>query len=439
LYLLSREFGVSRARALLGAAVLGTCPLFFILSVSFMTDAGFVALATWSSFAMVRALRRRSDGWLTMSAIFAMLAAGFRLPAVVLPLAGMVAIIATRDAWALRPRRCAVVLSPLLVVLLLLIWNRHHQFVSVDIAGMENAPIRRVEDLKQHAMRMLPVTFPAAWLWAVAMSGACLLPLVIAGWRATRQQLVSTSIIFAVLLAGYALLRVSRAGVNMPMSPGSTWRLDELGASTDLAPGHGAPHPIGGMLLFGIFCVCLFAGASVLAWVVFRPTRPGEAVLRWTIAGHVALAAVLWLFYDRYILPVLPPLIVLTLLGQPRVRMSIAICGVMLFASLSLIGTRDHLAYNRTLWHTVRELHQAGIAPRDIDAGYVVNGWFQYCIPANAPTDASGKPYVPWLTDNGPLPYVVSSQRQDGYRVVSEHPVDRWLGPDFVLYVLRKE
>ena len=438
MYLLCREFEVSRAQSLLAAAVLGVCPLYFLLSMTFMTDVGFVALATWSMWAMVRAMRRHSDMSLVASAIFAMLAAGFRLPAVVLPIAGLLAMVGQRDAWSLKPLRWLIVLSPLAVVGMLLVWNAKHQFVSVDLSGIDNSPARRVENLKHYALPLLRVMLPRSALWIIGTGGLCLLPLAFAGVRMSRGLWIRAAVLFVSMVAIYALLNAIHEGVNIPLSAGSMWRLDELGASTDLGPGAQALHASNGPFAKALFYPALLVGSIVFGRFSLRPTQRGESVLRWNIVGHVAMAALLWLFYDRYILPILPPLIVMTLIARPRVRTGVAICFVGLFAIFSMIGMRDHLAYNRALWTTVRELHASGVSPRDIDAGYVVNGWFQYCDPENAPLDAAGKPYVPWLTDNGNLPYVVGSSPQSGYRVISEHPVHRWLGPDLTVYVSRR-
>jgi hypothetical protein len=437
-YLLCREFELPRAQSLLAAAVLGFCPLYFLLSMTFMTDVGFVALATWSMWATVRAIRRHGDGWLIASTIFAILSSGFRLPAVVLPIAASLAMVGQRDRWTLRWWRLLVVLSPLAFVGMLLVWNTKHQFVSVDLSGIDNSPARRVENLKHYALPLLRVMVPRSVLFLAGTGGLCLLPLALAGIRFSRQFWIRCGVVFVVVIAVHLVLRAWHEGLSLPLSAGSMWRLDELGASTDLAPGALMMHASTGHFATTLFVPLLLVGSIILGRIVFAPAQRGESVLRWTVVGHLALGAILWLFYDRYILPILPAMIVMTVIAQPRFRTGIAVCGVVFFASFSIVGVRDHLAYSRTLWSTVRQLYVDGIAPRDIDAGYVVNGWFQYCIPENTPLDSTGKPYVPWLTDKGNLPYVVSSAPLPGYTIVAKQPVHRILGPDLTIYTLQR-
>src|SRR5262249_44571729 len=155
---------------------------------------------------------------LTVSTGFAILAAGFRLPAVVLPVAGFIVMIRQREFLPMR--RFAIVLAPLLFVGVLLVWNRHHQFVSVDISEMENAPSRRLQNLKEYAFWMLPTTLPGSALWAVATSTLCLLPLAIAGWNFSRPSLLRVAAMFAALVLAYLLLRARGQGANMPLSSG---------------------------------------------------------------------------------------------------------------------------------------------------------------------------------------------------------------------------
>ncbi|MBI5394724.1 MAG: glycosyltransferase family 39 protein, partial [Verrucomicrobia bacterium] len=77
-YAVLRELEVSRRDALIGAAVLGLNPIFFFLAISFMTDVPFLALTVWAAWAMVRALRERSNGWLVAASALAALARGVR-------------------------------------------------------------------------------------------------------------------------------------------------------------------------------------------------------------------------------------------------------------------------------------------------------------------------------------------------------------------------
>ncbi|HEX7786871.1 MAG TPA: glycosyltransferase family 39 protein, partial [Methylomirabilota bacterium] len=78
LHRLLRELGVGRADALLGVALVAFYPVYFILSVSFMTDVPFVTAMIWSFAALARAQVRGSPRSLAGAALFACLAVALR-------------------------------------------------------------------------------------------------------------------------------------------------------------------------------------------------------------------------------------------------------------------------------------------------------------------------------------------------------------------------
>ena len=67
LYLTLRELGVFRRDSLIGVATLGLNPVYFILSFTFMTDIPFLTALVWFSYALIRAVRQRSDNWLLLA------------------------------------------------------------------------------------------------------------------------------------------------------------------------------------------------------------------------------------------------------------------------------------------------------------------------------------------------------------------------------------
>src|SRR5207237_3075565 len=91
--LLLRELGVGRRDALLGVALLGLNPIFFMLSATFMTDVPFLAAALWATLAIVMAIHRQSDRWLVAFAVFSAVASAVRVVAIVLPLAGVLVLL----------------------------------------------------------------------------------------------------------------------------------------------------------------------------------------------------------------------------------------------------------------------------------------------------------------------------------------------------------
>lgn len=109
------------------------------------------------------------------------------------------------------------------------------------------------------------------------------------------------------------------------------------------------------------------------------------------------------------------------------------------FALLSVVGVRDHLAYNAALWRSVTLLREQGVPDADIDAGYVVDGWLYFARPEHAPRDSDGNAFFPWLTaPGGLLPYQVANQPLPGWQVRAAIPFERWLGRSGSIYVLER-
>src|SRR5262249_44804495 len=161
------------------------------------------------------------------------------------------------------------------------------------------------------------------------------------------------------------------------------WSFGELGATEPLVA---AKQPLLAPLWFELTLACVaFFLCAVAAVLCTRRLRAEESFLVWSLAGQVALIAVLWLFYDRYLLPLVPLAIALLLAGRPALRRSLCVAFLLVFATLSIVGLRDHLAYNSALWRAVDALSARGVPESQIDAGYVVDGWFHFAHSENGP------------------------------------------------------
>ena len=180
--------------------------------------------------------------------------------------------------------------------------------------------------------------------------------------------------------------------------------------------------------------------ALLVAALLRRGYSPPEAFLLWLAGGHFVLMAFLWLFYDRYALVLFPIAITLLLPRTDRLRASVALPLIALFAFVSCVGMHDHLQLNRALWQAVAEIRERGVPDDQIDAGYVVNGWLHCAHPEHAPRDARGKPFVPGLTtSSGLLRYEASTRAMPGWKTLDVVPYRRWLGPSGAIRILRRD
>ena len=433
-YLLLRELGVKRREALFGVALLGLNPVFFMLSATFMTDVPFLAASLWASYALVVALERRSDGWLVAFAVLASVASAVRVVAVVPPIAAALTLFLQGGAWGRRPARIVLAASPLAFLALLLLWGESHTVHVVDLSSVIGSPIFRRLYLAK-SLPLLPALTLKAVLCAAASLGIAVLPLSAA--LARRRTVLRALPIFGLLLALVALAALMHVTWPAALDSTFTWTYGELGATQSLVAGKPSPlvpAAIGG----GVTLLGLLSSALVLG-VLRRRLRAPESFVAWSLAGQVGLLAILWLFYDRYLLALLPLLVALVLSARPQLHRAAFTTVLAAFALLSVVGVRDHLAYNAALWQGVTLLREQGVPDSDIDAGYVVDGWLHFARPEEAPRDIDGNAFFPWLTaPGGLLPYQIANEPLPGWQIVDSVPFERWLGRSGSIYVLAR-
>jgi hypothetical protein len=181
------------------------------------------------------------------------------------------------------------------------------------------------------------------------------------------------------------------------------------------------------------------ASASVFVSQSVRHRNLPDTFLLLQIVGQFVLITLLWLFYDRYALALLPIVVVMVLRTGPVVRPRATAALVVTVGLLSLAGVRDHLAYNRALWGAVQHLWASGVKPADFDGGYVVNGWLQYAHPEHARRDATGLAEVPNVNTRTQTDFRISNHAPEGWKIVSSFPYTRWAGRSGRVYVLERE
>lgn len=433
-HLLLRALGVDRRRAALGTALLGLNPVFFILSATFMTDVPFVALAIWAAFALVTAIGRHDERRLWAFAALGAAASAVRVVAVVMPIAAVLALVMHGGTWGRNPRRLALALSPLAFFALLVWWSDGRMVHVADLTWVPGSPMFRRRFLLESLPR-LPEFATQTVLCAAGTLGVALLPLVAA--TVELRHVRRATLVLALLLLLVAVAWLARVAWPAALAPGFIWTWGELGATEALVAG--SPGPVVSPAISAVTTLLAFAASSCAVAIGWRRPRAGDAFLAWSLLGHAALAAILWLFYDRYLLAMLPLAIPLVLRGARVLRQRTMLAGVLALALVSVVGTRDHLAYNAALWHAVDVLRARGVPDTQIDAGYVVDGWFHFARPEDAPRDASGRRIFSWITaPGGLLPWQIANRPLPGWQVADAVPYTRWLGRSGALYVLRR-
>ena len=436
LYVLLRDFAVSRRAACLGTAVLGVNPIFFVLSYTFMTDVPFLAVMTWCCVAMVRALQNRDTRWLVAAVALASLASGIRTVGVVIPVAMALTLFWHSAGWGRKAHRLALACVPLLFAALFAWWSTAQAQHLIDLSVLPDAPVNRIRSLR-YAIALLPRMLLFNVSFVAEVVGLALGPVSFAAARWSRLRAA------AVICAVLGMLEIGGALVTRPYAPllsnGATWALTEVGATEPFIPNF-QPPGLPGWWRWTAPILTSASFAVLLAVLLLRRHSPHEAFLLWLASGHFVLMALLWLFYDRYALVLFPSAITLLLARSDRLRASIAVPLIALFALVSCVGMHDHLQLNRALWQAVAEIRGRGVPDDQIDAGYVVNGWLHCAHPEHAPRDARGNPFVPGLTtSSGLLRYEASARALPGWKTLDVVPYRRWLGPSGAIWILRRD
>jgi hypothetical protein len=428
LYLVLRELDVSRASARLAVAALAVYPIFFILSFTFMTDVPFIACFIGATLALVIALRKQSTAWLAAAAMFIALSIGMRFVGVAASIAFAMVLLFHAGSWGRR--RAWLALIPPAFTVLLIVWQHNHAVSPANMTSVLNSPAYRLEAL-QYALPLLPKMTLIALGFLSGIVGIALLPLT--ATMLNRDNVLCAATIFAIMCIGFFLGACANLDYGLPLSRG-TWTLDELGAAMSMVPGFvalDAPQWV-----YWCLGVLGWASTSVLLTGLIRRPSTMEWFLLWSVAFGIGMVVVLWLFHDRYALPLIVPLLVLAAMGAQRKRLLWSAPIVALFAAVSVVGTRDHLSYNAALFSALERVRELGAAASEINGGYVINGWYQYAHPENAPRDRLGTPQIPLVNAHNRLRFELSNSRPPGVKVLATVRYDRWIGRSGELYIL---
>jgi hypothetical protein len=437
LYLMLRRLDVGGRDALLGAATLAVYPVFSILTTTFMTDIPFVSLTVLGCVAMVGAVRARSTWLLALAAVFAALAAAVRAVGVVMPMAMCATLLFTGDRWGRQSGRWAIGVLPLVAFAGMTIWARAHIHHVADLTWIVNSRPHRLEQL-QHVLQLMPRMIVETASLMIGSVGLAMLPLAVGIWR---NDMLRTAAVVALVLGG-ALAMLWLAGVEyiLPFIDSATWRFDGLGFTPLLVPyysGSGGPEELSLFVLaIGVLSI---AAAATAVFKARRRSSAATAFLVWMLLGHAGIVTVLWLIHDRYTLVFVPLAVSLLLSARPIANVRSTVVGLLLFAAVGAAGTIDHLRYNHALWTAVASLDRSGVPIREVDAGYIVNGWRQYAHPEHAPRDAAGAVDVPGVNGGASLPYAVGNSIPAGWIALQQFPYRRLLGPDGTVYTLRRQ
>jgi 4-amino-4-deoxy-L-arabinose transferase-like glycosyltransferase len=432
-FLMLRLDGVSRPVSSLATLLLFLQPPVFLLSQSFMTDVPFLSVMNVVMLAYALWVARGRRVYLAVGRALVVVAFLIRQIAAFTALVPLVYWLVVARRHGRRPRIAdvAVAIAPLLVIVLS--WAAIQ--ASIGTTSIYASKLSAMQET------FLSVSW---WLsgapWRIYLAGAghvvisvsfllspVALPLVLG--RSRRA--------LALALAVVAVLSAVKI-----WTWGATDRLLDVGdlaGTLRLLPGAPSERQTADWGVYVVTAIALASAVALVATLIDR-VRDASAIgllVLTNAALQFAAIEVLWLYHDRYYLPLLPGLVYLVVRSRPRPS-PVMIATLAVLTVVSISGAIDHFRLARTVTSARAWLLSEGAAPHEIDAGYAVNGWWLYAHRENLPPDADPASDVPSVTTRARAPYSVASSPLPAHEVLRVVPFRSWWTTVDRLYVLKR-
>jgi hypothetical protein len=366
----------TRREGVIAAAIVAAVPGFGLLSTSFMTDVPALALSTASLLVGCSALERRSTKLLAIAALLGVFGVTIREQAIAAPIA---VLLVAMFVWRKTPQvKAAVALMVATVATVLVFENWRRGLPNDDplpthfaLSNFGRTPVRFFCTL---ALFLSPAVFltsrPRSWNRPARVVAVVMLVGIVAVWARTGSS---------ILLGNY---------------------LDQNGAYAGAMTGD--PNVIPAFLLavaqlVGLASAVLLAGSLVNDWRRVRPEFAAFLVIAGV--GTLYQIGVGQTVFDRYTLPMLPPLLVVLLVSANYSRPAVvrsALCMALTIA-LAVPIMLNALARDTARWDAAETLSRTDVPPMSIDAGLEWLGWHS-AAGATGPRTGPVDPTVSWYS-----------------------------------------
>jgi hypothetical protein len=415
-FLTLRELQIRPLPAALGTFVLLCNPVLFMLSHSFMTDVPFLSVMNGALLFYVRWARRGRTADLALGSGLATAAFLIRQVGVALAVIPIGYLLltwlaeGTRRILPWQQRLCLLV--PFLGLGLTLGW--------IHAVHGETRVYHEKTELLRFVWSISGWIYLRELLHVILHLGLILWPLTWAVVSRLSLRALTWAAGITLVLCGFCLLHEG----ELPQPLGHVLNWDELGMGRVLIAGPLPDRPwlvwpqrlVLGVALSGAVVLVAMLVDGLRGWTHW--IQGAGAVLLLNGLCQLPLLAILWLFYDRYYLPLLPGSIALLISRlHPTKRVTaLILAGGTLSGAVAITGTIDMFRFSVTVAEARMWLLRQGVAPEYIDAGYVLNGWWLY-----APSLQSGRgpePDIPFITGMTSLPYKIANAPDSGYAVL---------------------
>ena len=454
-YGLFREIKADRTIALMATMMIAINPLYFQLSFTFMTDIPFFTVSMLSFLFILRGVSKGRNVDLYIGFLFSSVAILIRQLGIVIPLSFAMAYLIKNG---LNRKTFQTALVPTIISIAILMGYQVLLRATIGLPSLYN---RSYEPILESATGFLQVLIVLIdrFLVALVYLGLFTLPftiiLSISSWRMAsaknRRLLVGTSTGLFVIVMGWLLWKDR----TMPLTGNI---LFDIGLGPALLRDVyllGLPHLPSAPKAFWLVvtAVSVFGGVLIIQHLFLAATQIGTKLITsesvnnsfpmiFSFSAFTLYSVLIGLagFLDRYLIWILPLLVIFTLAEANPIRLqmtdfSFAIASVLLlvYGLFTLGATHDYLSWNRARWNALYDLmEQDHISYKNIDGGFEFNGWYAYDPKYRMSPQKSW-----WWVDNDE--YIVSFGPIIGYSELKRYPYNRWIpfGQDNIFVLSR--
>jgi hypothetical protein len=384
MYMLSREHGLSASRAGIVTFVLLVSPLTLLLGFSYMTDVPFLACTVLGLAFYTRAIRLHSYAMAVVGSVFAAAAIMIRSFGVAfLPALAIVWLLTSRKRTTLWLFLTAMAL-PLLAAGAQVLANAGDPNWAIPVhMRWQVAYLANIERLPAETFWRLAITLEYLALFSIP-----LIPVAVAEWRQWlmsrtrpgegsqrewRRWAIWTVVISAIVLAlaNFVGVRFLEGTETAPGRPPRGWVIPIIGWSLDSIAAR--PHLAVALTLIVLVGAIFYARAIVLRYAggSWREIPDHERLLDAATLVLLALQITYFQFFDRYLLPILPFVLIVVArrAGDVMDRFARPTVAVLLAASVAiLLYVRNMLSFNQAVWAGGESLVARGVPAQQISA-----------------------------------------------------------------------
>jgi 4-amino-4-deoxy-L-arabinose transferase-like glycosyltransferase len=387
-YLLGRQLGLNARLAFFAGLTLGLSPLFLPMASTFMTDVPGVFFMVLSMHALLCGFERKSIGWLFTGALVALIGGSNRQVVWIVPLVAL-----PYFAWLWRRElRSAAAAAGIWLMVFAGAAGMQHWFGQQPYA-IPDPSFGSYVKLAIHAPKE-PVM---AMFWVGLTLLLMVLPITVAGLR--RFSIGKIVLALCIAMGCYLLAR----HYNKAWLP---WmeniiRVSGVLSSNELAGDRpvSLTLPIRRFVSIPVYLAGAYLAATALFWCArsrrlvrrvtdffFSPTegKPAAAVVVLVVAAYLVLEltrCISQVAYDRHLLPLIPFVGILILLGQQKAGLQKAPVSswiaLVILAAYGIAATQEVSTLARTRVVAIRLLKDRGIDDPQIDAGFEHSYWTQ--------------------------------------------------------------